>query len=151
MLKTGKEIVAGVYPARPKPNGVKGFMFRPVTQENGALVVENHLIKAEGVPAGFMLISRGALEKMRNNFPELYYGPKDERNQSESTYCLFNTELYDGEFWGEDYVFCRRALESGIEIWIDPLITFDHGGTIGALHEILTDDPTKAGANHEVV
>lgn len=151
MLNEDKEIVAGVYPARPKPNGVKGFMFRPILNPDGSLVTKKHLIKAEGVPAGFMLISKDAIKKMRDKFPELYYAPKDSRNDSESTYCLFNTEIIDGEFWGEDYVFCHRALIADVEVWIDPLITFDHGGTIGALHSILTDDPAKAGVNHEAV
>lgn len=139
MLKADKEFIAGVYPGR----NTKGFIFRPVLNDAGAIVNENHLLKMESVPAGFMLLSRSCIEKMRNKFPELYYSPKDERCNTESTYCLFNTEVYDGEFWGEDYVFCRRAIEAGIDIWVDPLIQFDHAGTIGALSDILTNKPPE--------
>jgi hypothetical protein len=139
MLKANKEFIAGCYPAR---NTTK-FIFRPVLNEAGGIVNENHLLKMESVPAGFMLLSRSCIEKMRNKFPELYYAPKDPRADSESTYCLFNTEVYDGEFWGEDYVFCKRAREAGVEIWVDPLIQFDHAGTIGSLSEILTNKPPE--------
>lgn len=140
MLKANKEFIAGCYPART--NGL--FLFRPILNDDGALISEKHLLKMESVPAGFMLLSRSCIEKMRNKFPELYYSPKHPEAQTESTYCLFNTEVYDGEFWGEDYVFCRRAKEAGIEIWVDPLIQFNHAGKIGALSDILTDKPPEA-------
>lgn len=135
MLKANKEFIAGVYPSR----NVHGFTFRPLTNPNGSLINDGHLLKMEAVPAGFMLISRSAVGKMRNAFPELYYSPKDPRANTESTYCLFNTEVIDGEFWGEDYVFCVRALKAGVDIWVDPFIQFNHDGRIGALQEILTD------------
>ena len=137
MIETKKEFVAGCYPARGKENS---FFFRPLKNENNKLIQDeqhNHLIKMEYVPAGFMLISRSAIEKMRNKFPELYYEPKDIRCETEKTYCFFNTEVWNGEFWGEDYVFCRKAREAGIDIWVDPLIQFDHAGKIGMLLELI--------------
>jgi hypothetical protein len=137
MLQTQKDFVAGVYPAR----GAKAFTFRPVLDSKEAIVRDNHLLKMEYVPSGFMLISKEAVKKMRDFFPELYYSPKDPRSEKESTFCLFNTEVYEGEFWGEDYVFCRRAREAGVDIWVDPLIQFDHDGNIGMLMEALSDKP----------
>ena len=47
----------------------------------------------------------------------------------------------EGEFWGEDYVFCRRARQAGFKIWIDPSIKLDHAGIVGAFIECLTDNP----------
>lgn len=138
MLEQNKEFVAGVYPARGKTNS---FTFRPALNEIGAIVQEKHLLKMEYIPAGFMLITREAIGKMRDKFPETFYKPKDERSDAESAYCLFNTEVLDGEFWGEDYVFCRRARQAGIDIWVDPLIQFDHAGTIGMLLECLSQNP----------
>lgn len=134
MLKEDKEFIAGLYPAR---NGSSQFIFRPLSKTEGLVEGDRHLVKMESIPAGFMLISREAIAKMRNKFPELYYSPKDPRNDTESTYCLFNTEVYEGEFWGEDYVFCRRAREAGIEIWCDILIEFDHAGIVGSVSSIL--------------
>lgn len=125
-----KEFIGGVYPARGMQNA---FIFRAKHNPNGSVVQHGPLIQMEYIPAGFMLIARTAVEKMRNKFPELYYEPKDERNKSEKAFCFFNTEVWKGEFWGEDYVFCRKAREAGVEIWVDPRIEFDHAGTKGVL------------------
>jgi hypothetical protein len=137
MLTANKEFVAGVYPSRDG----KTFIFRPFMEEDGKIIQcpETSLLKMQCVSAGFMLIARSAIEKMINKFPHLHFKPKDERNTSGEGYCLFNTELIDGEFWGEDYVFCRRAEEAGIDIWVDPYFYFDHAGVKGSLVEILSD------------
>ena len=141
MLSTQKEFIAGVYPSRKG----KGFIFRPQfeNEKTQKLITENHIIKMDAVPAGFMLIARSAIKKMRNHFPELYYSPKDPRDDSETTYALFNTELINSEFWGEDYVFCKRAIDAGVDIWADPLIEFDHDDVKGKLLDILTDKPNE--------
>jgi hypothetical protein len=142
LLNSGKEFCGGVYPSRDG----KGFTFRPETLEDGRIVVcpETKLLKMQYIPAGFMLIKRTVIERMREKFPHLYYSPKDPRNKAESAYCLFDTEVWEGEFWGEDYVFCRRAREAGAEIWVDPTIEFNHAGVHGALIQALTTDPEKA-------
>lgn len=135
MLEQNKEFICGIYPARGQD--LNAFTFRPVKNEDESLITDNHLIKMEYIPAGFMLISRSAIEKMRNKYPELCYCPKYSKDKSESAYCFFDTEIFDGEFWGEDYVFSRRAREAGIDIWCDPLIEFDHAGTRGMLLNVL--------------
>jgi hypothetical protein len=134
MLDAKKEFVAGVYPAR---GDQKCFLFRPVTAEDGTIVNDRHLLKMQYIPAGFMLLTRSVFQKMRDKYPELYYEPKDKRNNPEPGYCFFDTEVFEGEFWGEDFVFCRRARDAGIEIWVDPLIQFDHAGTVGMLTNCL--------------
>lgn len=135
MLDQDKEFVAGIYPARGNQNL---FIFRPTLNENGTIAQEKHLLSMQYIPAGFMLISRSCIEKMRTKFPELYYKPKsDEENNPQPGFCFFNTEVHEGEFWGEDFVFCRNARNAGVEIWVDPLIQFDHAGTIGMLMECL--------------
>lgn len=134
MLDSQKEFVVGCYPAR----GEKGvFIFRPELNPDGTIVQEKHLLRMKYVPAGFMLIARSAIAKMREKHPQLYYEPKDPRNNPEPGYAFFNTEVWNGEFWGEDFIFCRYAMEAGVEIWADPLIQFDHDGTIGMLIECL--------------
>ena len=99
------------------------------------------------IPAGFMLLKRCVIEKMIQKHPETRFEPKDKKNPS--GYALFNTEIYEGEFWGEDFVFCRRAREAGVEIWVDPMIQFDHAGNIGALAEILTNEKPNKNINTE--
>ena len=138
MLDTKKEFVAGVYPAR---GASSEFIFRPVTNVLGEIVQDetnSHLLKMEYIPAGFMLIAKSVILKMREKHHDLYYEPKDKRNNPEPGFCFFNTEVWNGEFWGEDFVFCRKAREAGVDIWVDPLIQFDHAGTVGMLSQALT-------------
>ncbi len=140
LLSKNVEFVAGCYPAR---GNLKTFIFRPIVDETQKLDVDKDkgLLKMEYIPAGFMLIQRSAIEKMIKKFPELYFEPKDKSHPP--SYALFNTEVIDQQFWGEDYIFCKRAREAGVDIWVDPMIQFDHSGNIGMLAEVLTDVPPE--------
>lgn len=136
MLKKDMEFIAGVYPAR----GIeKVFTFRPIFKEDGSVVNDpvKGLLKMQAIPAGFMLLKRSVLEKMIACRPDLEFIPKDPK--AASGHALFNTEIYEGEFWGEDYIFCLRAQDAGIDIWVDPMLQFNHAGTIGTLIDTLTD------------
>lgn len=83
------------------------------------------------------------IEKLMKKFPELYFEPKHESMKKENGWLFFNTELWEGEFWGEDYVFCRKAREAGVDIWVDPLIPFDHAGVKGRLLDALSNKPEE--------
>ena len=135
MLLAGKEFVAGVYPSR----GENSFTFRPCVKEDESLVTENNLLKMEYIPAGFMLIQRSVIEKLRAKFPELYYEPKHDSMKHAKGWMFFNCEIWNGEFWGEDYTFCRKVREAGVDIWVDPTIQFNHGGVVGMLMQALSD------------
>lgn len=141
MIRHDVECVVGVYPSR----GEKSFTFRAKLNPDESIVKnDKNLLGMEYVPAGFMLIKREAIEKMRAKFPELYYEPKAESMKFAKAWMFFNTEIWEGEFWGEDYVFCRNAREAGVDIWCDPLIQFDHAGLRGMLLEALSEKkPTE--------
>ena len=135
MIEHDKDFLVGCYPIRKQPNK---FHFQPVENEDGSLVRDGHLIKMLYVPAGFMLIKRHVIEKMTQDFQDQNYEPVDAASQG--TQCaLFNTELFEGKLWGEDYVFCRKARASGFDIWCDPRFGFNHSGTIGCLANYLTN------------
>jgi hypothetical protein len=133
MLKKDKDFIAGVYPCR----GENLFLFRPIYNENGSLKVEDNLLEMDTIPAGFMLIKREVIEKMIADTPELAYCPKE--NKDDAAHGLFETKIIDGEFWGEDFIFCKRARASGFKIFVDPMIEFDHDGTRGMLMSALCD------------
>jgi hypothetical protein len=143
MLDQKKDFVCGVYPARGTQG--KEFCFRPAKNPDDSIIQDRHLLKMEYIPSGFMLIRRSAIQKLRDKFPELYYCPKNPVNNPPSGYCFFNTEVWEGEFWGEDYVFCRRLRDAGVEIWCDPLIEFDHAGDRGMLLRMLQSQPENGG------
>ena len=141
LIDHDEEFVAGVYPSRKE----ESFLFRPFANEDNSLIVSpKKLIKMQYIPAGFMLIKRSAIEKMRNHFPELYFEPKHPESNASKGYCFFDTEVFEGEFWGEDYVFCRRARQAGVDIWVDPMIEFDHAGMRGMLANVLTNNREQA-------
>lgn len=142
MLDHDVDFVGGLYPARGKE---KIFLFRPECNADSSVVrhQDKPLLKMQYLPAGFMLIRRHVLETMIDKFSHLYFEPKRTDLKNENGYCLFDTEVRDGEFWGEDYVFCRRVRECGYDLWIDPVIQFDHDGNIGMFAEMLSD--TKGG------
>jgi hypothetical protein len=149
MLQEKKDIIVGVYPARSKTEN--SFTFRPALNEDKSFIQDRHLLKMEAVPAGFMLISKDCIRKMRDFYPELYYCPKNEEMKLKSgpAYAFFNTLVIDGEFWGEDYVFCKRIIDAGMEIWCDPLIQFDHAGKVGMFVECLTSNSQSTVQNNK--
>ena len=145
-LNYDDDILAGVYPARTSDNSKK-FIFWPDTNPNNSIKTKNKLMKMFGVPAGFMMITRKCIEKMQNKFPELRYEDIDINGNKEIGYAFFNTELENGNFWGEDYVFCKKATKAGINIFCDPTIEFNHAGISGKLTEILTDKIPSSDKN----
>lgn len=141
MIDYDLDVVGGCYPAR----GENIFLFRPVYLPDASVETNGkNLLKMKYIPAGFMLIKRHVIEKLHEVFSYEYFKPKDPEQADEDGVCIFNTEVRDGEFWGEDFVFCRKIRECGFDIWVDPLIEFDHNGTRGQMAACLTNDPEKA-------
>lgn len=141
LLDKNEDFVAGCYPARVE----NCFLFRPVFNEDMSIVKsDKQLLEMEYVPAGFMLIRRNVIAKMREQFPELYFEPKHPDSAASRGFCFFNTEVWKGEFWGEDYYFCRKVREAGFRIWVDPVIEFDHAGKRAMLLQALTNKKEDA-------
>ena len=144
LVDYNEDFVAALYPAR----GDNVFLFRGVYGENKQMAVsEKHLLEMEYIPAGFMLIRRNVIETMMKHFPELYYCPKEESLKHMDGFHLFAVELWENEFWGEDYVFCRRARQAGFKIWIDPMIELEHSGKKGSFAQCLTDKVPEEQGN----
>jgi len=141
MINMDEDFVAALYPARGPD---RCFLFRGVYGEDKRMDVSpKGLLEMQYIPAGFMLLTRNLLEKMIEFFPNLHYIPKEESLKHTEGHCLFDTEVWEGEFWGEDYVFCRRARQAGFRIWVDPSIRLDHAGVAGAFMECLTEKPPE--------
>jgi hypothetical protein len=133
MIRKNKDFIAGVYPCRTE----KVFLFRPIYNENKSLKNEDELLEMENIPAGFMLIKREVILKVISDTPELAYCPKE--NKEDAAHGVFETKIRNGEFWGEDFIFCEKVRNSGFKILVDPLIEFDHDGSCGMLMQTLTD------------
>lgn len=124
-LERPEDIIAGIYPKKQEDRDF------PVQLEadaiNGTLIERNGLVKALGVPTGFMRIKRRVLETLAasaGTFKEM-----DADGIWYEHYEIFRCGVMNGEFHGEDYIFCQNAMAAGFEIWVDPNIDFTHRGT----------------------
>lgn len=84
---------------------------------------------------GMMAIKRRTIKTMVGLLPHLVYSDKGQ------VPCLFDFELLDGEYYGEDYTFCRRLESIGGQIFILADAYIGHvGDTVygGNYHEYLT-------------
>jgi hypothetical protein len=73
-----------------------------------------------------MIIRRDVFTQLRDAHPEWVY--HDEKKVGDEMIAFFDFALKDGQYIGEDYLFCDRARELGFEVWIDPTIKLGHMG-----------------------
>lgn len=104
-----EEVIGGTY--RGKYEG-SGFHIFGKPRKSG------DLYKVDGLPGGFMKISRPAFEKMK--------AKKYEDVRGDVTSDYFPTGFYRGRLFGEDYGFCRLWRQSGGTVWLDPSISLRH-------------------------
>lgn len=115
LIAHDKDVIGGAYPI--KADAVHHF---PVVCEDG-----KGLVKADGLPGGFLMIKREVIERMSARpkykcsvlpYGELQVAP------------LFTREMREDGYTGEDFMFCRRAIAEGFGLWLDPDIDFSHVG-----------------------
>lgn len=120
VLQTPDDVVCGTY--RYKRDHEEYMGTHCVYGENNLPLVRasDGAIEAVWVPAGFLKVTRAAIEKFSRYFPELLYGP--DRDHVD----LFNHGAHRGIWYGEDYAFSRNWHTLGGEIWLVPDLNLDH-------------------------
>jgi hypothetical protein len=108
-LSLDKDITAGIYPRR----GMDRKFF-----------LDYHL-RVKRIGTGFMMIQRHVLETMIANHPEWAY---DNNVDNRTDHAIFDLKIVNGEYYGEDYLFCDRAAEDGFTVYLDPSISLPHVG-----------------------
>jgi hypothetical protein len=116
------DMVAGIYPQRRDPIN---YCVKWDTSK-AELVAENGLLEVHGVPAGFMKLSRKQLESMVEQYPDTEFYVESAPNQK--AWALFADYRIGKHKMGEDYAFCRRWIDMGGKVWIDPEISMGHVG-----------------------
>lgn len=140
LLEADKEVSGGVYPSK---DGRRTYVFKPITLEDGQIVrcPTTKLLKAEYIPAGFMLLQRSAVQKLKEHYDELKVSNDSILVHDGGHYhALYDTAIIDGRYYGEDILFCKRLTDIGIDIWVDPFMQFTHGKSSGCLLETLTTE-----------
>jgi hypothetical protein len=123
-LSGGKDITAGSYPRRADD---RKFFLDFYLNDDGELEFdENGLMRVNNVATGFMMIQRHVLETLITNHPEWkYYNNVDDTHES----AVFDFAIVDGNYIGEDYLFCQRARAEGFTVFLDTDISLPHVGT----------------------
>jgi hypothetical protein len=142
------DFVCGAYPKRSM---TLQFPMRQLPQ--GIMAdTGSGLAEVEGMPGGFMKMSRNMLEKMTEHYaPTLTYAEK--YNSSGKLVRLFHPYDYthdDGSrhSLSEDYSFCQRWRDMGGKVYVDVMITMGHVGKYeyaGQLGQFL-ETPKKENA-----
>lgn len=119
LLSAEGDVVAGTYRYKKDEEEYMGVIrndaaFRPIVRADGC-------IQAEKMPAGFLKVTRHALRVFMKAYPELLYG-----HPEQYTVDLFNHGAYKGVWYGEDYAFCRRWIETGNKLWCVPDLDLVH-------------------------
>jgi hypothetical protein len=99
----------------------EGFCGPPITNSKG-------LISAIVCPTGFMLFKRCVFEKLIEKQPDNFYIDHHTKNK---VYDFFGRITENHSKKGEDVSFCKRWLDCGGEIWIEPRATITHWGSKG--------------------
>jgi glycosyltransferase involved in cell wall biosynthesis len=120
LIRTEGDVVAGTY--RPKIDQEQ-YMGTIETFPDGSpqVRVSDGAILAKLIPAGFLKVTKEAVDSFMVAYPELCYGP-----QYHLSVDLFNHGVHERIWWGEDYSFARRYREKCGPIWIVPDINLDH-------------------------
>lgn len=124
-LERPEDIVAGIYPKKQDKTDFPVELQANLT--DGSLIENDGLLKAHGVPTGFLRIKRRVLEKLAESAPR--FKEEEADGQIREFIGFFQSGIGpDGFWWGEDYTFCRNVTDSGFDIWVDPNILFWHRG-----------------------
>lgn len=123
MAQSGdKDVTAGAYPRRAKD---QKFFADLYLDGNGDLEFDGSLMRVKRVGTGFMLIQRHVIEQMIAAHPEWSY---ENKNTDEQLSAVFDFQIVDGKYVGEDYLFCDRATQMGFTVYIDVDISLPHVG-----------------------
>lgn len=143
LIETEGDVVAGTYRCKTEDGPTSEFyMGTWETDETGIPKgrKSDNAISAKVVPAGFLKITKEAVDAFMVAYPELCYGP-----MYHLSIDLFNHGVHGRLWWGEDYSFSRRWKEKCGDIWIVPDLSIDHHAKDkvykGNLHEFLLRQP----------
>jgi len=136
LIECGADMCAAVYPikridwqrmknalsgAQPDPAAYLQYAFE--VEDPNAVIANSSFIKVRYAGSGFLMIRRGAIERMCAHYPQLRYRydhSVDAATRSDNRFALFECMIADdGAYLSEDFAFCKRWSDMGGEIWAD--------------------------------
>jgi len=142
-LYCDKDVLVGPVPKKQLPISYNCAIYK---NEDGSLkketIVEDRFVEVAYGGTGFMMIKKDVFEKMFEAYPNLSYELHPsleltpeclEENKHLKHYALFDTSVEkhaNGKlmYFGEDYMFCKRYVDIGGKILLDPNVKINHIG-----------------------
>lgn len=143
LIETEGDVVAGLYRYKKADEEYMGALM--CQMDDSAIVrASDGAIRGFRVPAGFLKVTKEAVDRFMGAYPELIILPR-----YSPTIDLFNHGAFEGVWYGEDMAFSRNWLACGGELWIVPDLNLTHHSADeafpGNLHQYLMTMP--GGAN----
>ena len=159
LLLSGKELCGGCYPKKcfnwdkikhqvqKNPNlsddelmaKSLDYVFNPIYHKEGENVVirvNNGLAQVKDIGTGFMLINKNVINKMIKKYPETKFinnvAGYGQNSSGDYFYALFDCciDPISRVYLSEDYLFCKRWIDMGGELWLDLSTNLNHTGII---------------------
>jgi hypothetical protein len=148
LIQCGAELCAAVYPvklidwdkvktsietARSNP-AAAALKYVVEVDDPNAVIEKGGFVKVRYAGTGFLMIRRGALERMCAHYPQLRYRRDhslEAATESDNRFALFESMITaDGTYLSEDFAFCQRWADMGGEIWADLDSKLSHVGSM---------------------
>lgn len=117
LIETEGEVVCGTYRFKKDEEDYMGALVDseyPIVRPDGC-------VKMAWGPAGFLKVTRTAVNRIMAAYPDLCYGER-----CSPAVDLFQHGAHQGTWWGEDAAFGRRWNELGGELWCIPDLELTH-------------------------
>ena len=115
------------------------YVFNPIYHKEGDNVViklNNGMAQVKDIGTGFMLINKTVIHKMIKKYPETKFvnnvAGYGQSNGGDYFYALFDCciDPVSRVYLSEDYLFCKRWIDIGGELWLDLSTNLNHTGII---------------------
>ena len=115
------------------------YVFNPIyhkQDDNFIIRVENGMAQVKDIGTGFMLINKSVILKMIDKYPDTKYKNNvagyGHNNMDDYFYSLFDCciDPVSRVYLSEDFLFCKRWIETGGELWLDINTNLNHTGII---------------------
>jgi len=122
LLGKDKDVVCGVYCL--KSETPQFTMLR----DGPYFTVDDGMFEAIGVPAGFMLWKREALQKMVDHYTDLQYAPYKGQFEGETltALCQMYIDQSEKKYYREDIALCKRWHALGGKLHVSLEVTLGH-------------------------
>ena len=138
LIETEGDVVAGTYRYKKAAEEYMGAW--DIDDANRPQMRADGCFKANRVPAGFLKVTKEAVDRFMRSYPELTFGVR-----YNPTVDLFNHGVIDGVWYGEDMAFSKRWIDCGGEIALIPNLNITHHSATeafpGNLHNFMMRQP----------